>query len=973
MELSGEQAAAVSFAGGAYVAAGPGTGKTHVLVARLGALLEQGVAPERLLVVTFSRRSAADVRQRIARVFGGLAARVEVRTFHGFASRILAENGMRFRTRRLLDPLSAEVLLDAAIAQTSFATLGEQATRSRGFRLQAKALIDDIERASLSARQRIQAEGSARLRDLLALHARFAVLRERCGASDINDLVARAVAVLDDPATSVAAWIRGRYAHVLVDEFQDADRVQLDLLAATAATIFAVGDEAQAIYRFRSAAEDIVAIGIARFGLQRFTLGVSRRCPPAVCALAAQTPFFGANAPAASKAEGHEVDVAVLRSMRDEAAFLAEGVEHALEAGVPPREIAVILRSQRPLAALVTDALRARAIPVAQAVGGMLADPRIAALRAALDVLAAPDDLVAWRRLYASPVFGFDPFAVRFTDDVRTLDPAFTARALAPREAWETGDLALSARRLVRGLELVAAVVRDEPPHGVRRAAARLRTMCAALASVQRTLSMLRLPATPAAVLALFDEHVAALDDEMASDTPGAGDDATMGVRVLSVHGAKGLEFARVFVADAIDGRFPQAERRSTLLSETDRALLVSSGIDGAAIGEAQAAEEASLWYVAVTRCSDRLTISYAGEGLDGVAQRPSRFLPPAMVPQAFTAVETVPLAVRAAMANDASLRARLLSGDANTRAVSPVFGAFAAEGRTAFAPAQARPLPVPERLSVSDAETWLQCERRLYYRRFLRLGTSESSALEIGTAVHAVLERFHAANTDFRSVRDDAVLDWTSTLHTLRRTLWSDDRFERAAVAAAAAAQADRLLAAYSIWLHAYARAKPFVVSAREQSIAVPVGPLAFAGRIDRIDRDAKDRAHLIDYKTGRAKKTAFAPLLKKALENGAFAGACDREFQAQLALYATAVDDVASFAYVSLKGTKDDGRSVAADESSYDALRGGIATIVEALREHFAEPLVRGELLTLPPTDDEKKCTFCDFARICSGPVNA
>jgi superfamily I DNA/RNA helicase len=941
-----------------------------VLVARAARLLEEGVAPERVLALTFSRRSADELRERLRRECGDAALRIDVRTFHGFASRVLGAGGARFKTRRLLDALSYEALFAAAVRETPFTTLDSRATGSRAFRSEMGALLDDFDRVPAAALAQAQVGASPRLADLLALYRAFARLRERCGASDVNDLIGRAVTALDDEASTSARWLRDRYAHVLVDEFQDADRVQLALIAHAKAIVFAVGDEAQAIYRFRGSTPDIVAFGIAQFGLRVFRLSESRRCPPAVCALAARTPVIGAHAPRSAKDDGAEAVILRVRSARDEASFIAERIERLLEAGAPASGIAVLVRTSRPARPLLLEELRARAIPVAEAADGLVGDARVTVLRNALAVLASGGDRAAWRRFLAAPLFGLDPFAVRFADDPRSLAPAIVAAVDDVRNVWDTGDVGRTARLLARRLELLAAVMRDELPQGIRAAAGRLRMMCDALAAAQRTLTMVGADASAAAVLALYDEHVATLGG-------GGAEAAADGVRVLTIHGAKGLEFPHVFLADAVDGRFPQAERRSTLLADADRELLAACGIDGATIGDAQATEEASLWYVAVTRCSQALTISYAAEALDGTVQRPSRFIPPEMLPAHAHEVERVPLMIRAVRTGDAALRTRV--AEQVDAARTPMLAAFVADGAAAFAPLPARALPVPERLSVSDAVLWFQCGRRLYYQRFLGIAGEDSTSSELGNALHRVLQRFHERETTFVAGEDGDVARWTSSLCELRRAEWAASTFEEgAAVAASAGAFADRVLGAYAARLGERARTAPFTVEACERSIEVPLGPVTLRGRVDRIDREADGRRVLIDYKSGKAKTRPFAKALAAELkavgDDGSLASECTDDFLAQLAIYAGALDDVRSFAYVNLKGAKDDLRRVAVDETVLDdATAPLVARMRDDLRAHFAEPLAVGTLVALSPTRAEKNCTFCSFARVCPGAVLA
>lgn len=983
-DLSEEQRAAVEYADGdVYVAAGPGTGKTHLLVGRFRQLLATGVPPERILVLTFSRRAADELRERI----GGEA---EVRTFHGFAARAIEGGTARFRSRRLLDGFARELVLDAAIATAPLASLPPAARVSRGFRAEVARFLEDLGRTVPETLARLAAlpDPSPRLADLLALQRTFVGLRERLRATDLDDLVARAVAALNDPQSPAARWLSGRYDHVLVDEFQDTDRVQLALLEALGARIFAVGDEAQSIYRFRGAQHGIVSLALERLALRPFGLTVSRRCPPAVCELAAETPFVGAGAPRSARDGGEPVEVCALRTPTDEVHLVADRVEAALAEGTPPGEIAVLLRATRPFGPLLADELRRRAIPVAEnGRDALLADQRIGALRAAFDVLSAPADAQAWRRLLTASPLGLDPLAVRLAGPVLealrpdpSLSGALSAAGFAGRlapdtfaramtlaaAAWNAGDLGLAARRLARNLGLLGAVVRDEPPGAVRAAAERLRAVCDGLAAAQRTQRALGRDGSPCAILAAFDEHAAAFGE---SSAPGDLD----AVRILTVHGAKGLEFELVIIADAIDGRFPQHARRSTLLTADDRALLLAHGVDGASVTDAVDQEEASLWFVAVTRAKERLLITYAREALDGGEQRPSRFLG-GRAAVTLTRVERGPLEIEALRCGDDALRARLRED--RRIAASPALAAYAADGASAFAAIPPRPLALPGSISVGDAVTWCACPRRLFYTRFLGLRDEPSTAQSVGTALHAVLQRFHTEQRDFTAVGPGAADAWTSRLRAIRRELWTETTFDAPAIAEAAAAFADRVLAAYADALESRARATPFVVDACERAIEFTIGPLTLRGRIDRVDRRlADDGLLLVDYKSGKAKHPPFRKALAKAAAESwdkelSLAGTASDAFAAQLAFYAGALEGVAEFAYVYLKGNGKDGEAVTDTTQLDEGTRAAIAQLLGDVRANLAEPLAAGAIETVPTAASAAACTFCRFTTICPGP---
>jgi DNA helicase-2/ATP-dependent DNA helicase PcrA len=995
---SDEQRAAITYVeGNAYVGAGPGTGKTYLLVERYRFLRARGVAGAKMLVLTFSRRAVVELRERLMNA-GFAASDVEVRTFHGFAARAIGGGTATFRTGRLLDGFSRQMLLESVIAKTSMSTLGAAARSSRAFSAEAGALLEDLGRVPESSLAGLEREASPRLRDLIALARAAAAARASIGGSDIGDLVSRAVAATRIPESTAARWLENRYTHVLVDEFQDTDRMQLELLTALHAEIFAVGDEAQSIYRFRGARNDIVAEAIGRFEMRRFDLTLSRRCTPEICALAARTPISGLLPLHSARASGAPVEVLRVRAVDDEVVLLADAIEAAADANVHPSSIAVLLRSFRPLGPLLIDELRRRAIPVASTGReALLGDVRVRTLRAALEVLDSPADIARWSNLLASRPLGFDPIAVRFAAsswpsvaigeglsaklaEVRgdaTLESQTLASALAfAEEAWRAGDLGLAARRLVRRLGLLANVMAAEAPGEVRSAAARLKLVCDALAGAQRTAMALGIPNSPHDLVARFDDFLAALG----LDDAGLDPDAS-GVRILTVHAAKGLEFSHVFIADAVTGHFPAEARASALVSPADRAILARHGVDGAATAaDAAALEEASLWYVAVTRSRERLTISYADQGLNGDVQRPSRFIPLELVAGEITSVNRESLYVRALRHGDAATHERVLASGA--LADAPALEEYARLGPAAFASDAGQTFSADVRLGVGDAELWLQCPRRLYYKKFVGLPQEESAALELGKSIHAVLEAFHERHAAFDASSID-VASWNSDLRQLRRTLWNDDAYASPVVARAAAAAADVALDSYASALGERARTVSFEVETRERKVSISLGRFSLSGRVDRIDTLADGTRVVIDYKRGHAKKISVAKAAKKIradwMKNDAdglprqpLARRAPGELKLQLAFYATAFEAVSAVAYVFLGGVEAPWRRNGAAfevEPFAGDLRDVANAALHEIQTALLAPLSEGSMRHFPVTLDEDACTFCPYRSVCPG----
>ena len=997
---SDDQRAAIAFDGGnAYVGAGPGTGKTVVLVERYRTLRARGFDASAIVVLTFSRRAVLDVRAKLATAGFPDA---EVRTFHGFAERVIGGGTATFRDGRLLDGASRALLLREAIARTPTPAFGERARLSAALRADLAAAFADFGRAVPATRAAARANASPRLRDALDVYETYARARLAIGGSDLGDLVVRAVVEASRSGSPAACFLAGRYAHVLVDEFQDCDRMQLDLLARCDATIFAVGDEAQAIYRFRGASDDVVTAARARFAMTRFDLTVSRRCPPAVTALASRAEIPGLVSLRSARADGMPVRVLRFGGIDDEAAFLANEIESRCTAGTSPERIAVLLRAYRPLGPLLASELRARGLAVA-ATGreALLADPRIGTMRAALELFARPHDAQRWSRLLCARPLGFDPLVVRFAsatlaklhldDDLASalapltagaaLDGAALARGLRHAYgAWQADDLGTAARRLVRGLRLSAAALRDEPG-AVRGATARLQRVCDALAGLQRTARALAgdhsSHGSCAHLVADFPDVLL----EVARDDAGAADDVP-GVRVLTVHASKGLEFPFVYVADAVQGRFPQEPRAATFFDERDRETLRASGVDGpSAAPNGATGEEASLWYVAVTRCSESLAISYAERGIGGERQRPSRFLPVEMLAPAAIAVDRESLVVRA-LCGPLDLRARVAAS--GLLAASPAERAFARDDARAFAPSDALPLEHTRDFSVGDVETWLQCPRRLFYKRFAHLPSDGSAALTLGSALHETLERFHETRVAFDAATVD-VQGWSTELVAERRRAWPAYDFESPVVAEAAARSADVALRGYARELGRRAVATPFVVEAREIDVRVAAGAHEVRGRVDRVDRLATGTRVIVDYKSGGVRVPNVAKVASDVArdwlaDDGAerprstLARRASSDFKIQLALYATAFDAVSAIAYVFLTGAKEpefrDGAVV--ETLPFDgALRDVTHAVLTEVDRDLLEPLEDGRLHAMPVTFEKRNCTYCAYVSVCPGPA--
>ena len=640
--LNADQLKAVEHQGGPLlVLAGPGTGKTGVLVQRISHLVaDRGVSPERILALTFSRRAADEMR---ARVTSGLpeAEKVEVRTFHSFALSVVRRHAasLGLRSAPEIVPTGEQWALVADI-------LGEEDPASWGLppgAFDRPATVREVYDLMLRAQEYLL--GPRRLHDLGERTGRQYLVRagavlerytDRLRSATMTDyegVVQYALRLLN-PGGRAAAEISGLYDHVLVDEFQDTNGSQMALLRrlmpAEKPNVFCVGDDAQSIYGFRGARiENVRDFAINFPGAHEIHLRTNYRSAAHIVSLAEQAIGGDESRPARDPQTvasiGHLGTVLhkVASSPREEGEWIADRIVELTQGqGVPREEIAVLRRSLLDAAPLV-DALASRGIPVDMAVspGGSSAR-HLATLLATTGKNAEDPNPTPAANALVSPLCGLSPEA---------------ARAL--RAAAEGGGRSVFA--LLRSGDSVVGVPEEE----LEKARSVVRTVEAAAKQdsfVEKVDTLWKdLPATRE----LFERHAEeqeaalALTDALSfvrsahayarmsnrptvegflragkmlhedSDTwaPSAPP-AEGAVRLLTVHASKGLEFEAVFVSGLVDERFPIRPRGVRFV---DPGLLSEgSPTPRSQLDRSHLFEERRLFYVALTRAKTYLFLT---------------------------------------------------------------------------------------------------------------------------------------------------------------------------------------------------------------------------------------------------------------------------------------------------------------------------------------------------------------------------
>lgn len=650
LTFNDKQRQAVEHAGGPLlVLAGPGTGKTGVLVSRIAYLVaEKGVSPGRILALTFSRRAAEEMHSRVKERVPE-AAFIETRTFHSFALSVVRRHAAALGLARAPEIIPT----NEQWALVSDLLLDEDPTRW-GLAPNAfdrPATVREVYDLLLRAQEHLRGPG-----DLSALAKEYRrpylgragiileSFRDRLSEAarvDYEGVVRLALDLLSEGCPAYGE-LSSRYDHVLVDEFQDTNRSQLELVRRLVPgerpNVFCVGDDAQSIYGFRGARIENVREFKQHFpGAGEVHLRINYRSADGIISLAEAAIRGGGEREERDRQVVHSekpgtVLYRVASSPREEGEWIAERIVELNRAhGVPFEEIAILRRSLLDADPLV-DALAARGVPVDLPAAARGSTARhLAALLSATDG-EGPDTTTASMAL-TTPLAGVSPAAARSLrisaeasgrsvfkllssgDSVGGVPEDEMKRARtavwAVREAGKQQGFAEKVETLWKVLPGTRDLFERHAEDA--EAARELMDAMAFLRSARAYASVSKKPTVEGFVRAGKMLH----ED---SDTwAPAAPPAEGAVRMLTVHGSKGLEFESVFVSGLTDDRFPVRARGVQLV---DQGLLSGKGPTARADLESRhLSEERRLLYVAITRAKTYLYLSGVEESAEDGAK----------------------------------------------------------------------------------------------------------------------------------------------------------------------------------------------------------------------------------------------------------------------------------------------------------------------------------------------------------------
>jgi len=625
--LNPEQAAAVSHGEGPLlVLAGAGSGKTRVLTRRLAWLVAKGVPQEAIVAVTFTNKAAGEMKERVGALLGTARPRSYVGTFHAWGVRLLRrfpdEAGVP-RGFVVFDSDDQLAVLKRAMKEVS---LPEKSATPR----QIQSRISQAKNEGIQPEDFPRRFGDflgSRLADVARAYEKSLRSAKALDFDDLLVLSTRLVATRDD----VRDLLRRSVRHLLVDEYQDTNRVQaklVRLVAGDAGNLFVVGDEDQSIYRWRGADVSNI-LEFAREFPTATTVRLERNYRSTAPILKAAGAVVAENRRRlgktlkATKAGGGNVRLAVFDEERDEAREVVSRIAAARRVR-PDAEVAVLFRTNAQSRPFEDELLRAK-MPYLL-VGGTKFYERaeIKDALAYLRLASNPSDDVSFRRVVNVPARGVGAATL---EAVEAAAEERGVSLLAVLEALP-GGLTERARKALSEFRDLVLKLRDFASAGENGAGA-------AVAFALEETGLLKLyessldPQDEARRENLDELLAAAREHERATSFAGEGDDPSAagfldavtlrsdadeadekkGILLITLHAAKGLEFDEVFLAGFEEGSLPHAS---------------SKGDDE------QFEEERRLAYVGMTRAKDRLTLSYVLRRMvrgEWMSREPSPFL----------------------------------------------------------------------------------------------------------------------------------------------------------------------------------------------------------------------------------------------------------------------------------------------------------------------------------------------------------
>jgi DNA helicase II / ATP-dependent DNA helicase PcrA len=628
-ELNEQQLAAVTAAPGPLlVIAGAGSGKTRTLTYRVAYLLENGIDPRNILLLTFTNKAAREMLGRVANLLPVDASGLWGGTFHSVGNRILRRHGTALGYSSgftIMDREDQKDLIDAVVTSAGI--------DPKEIRFPKGDVLAEIFSFAVNTEKSLEELLAEKFPYFLPLLEKIQDVRERyeqkkkaTNSMDFDDLLQKTLSMFQQHER-IAEIYRRQFQFILVDEYQDTNKIQadlVDLLARDHHNVMVVGDDAQSIYSWRGANfQNILEFPKRYPDAQVFKIEMNYRSVPEIlevanAAIAANVQQFRKRLSATRESKALKPALVALNDSAEQAQFVAQRILELRDENVDLNDIAVLYRAHYHAVELQLELSR-RGIPY-QITSGIrfFEQAHIKDVTAFVRVVANPRDEVAFKRMVKLlPGIGnrtaenlwrnWENWLVEGGEISSWRERLSSMPAPAKsKKAWE---------QLAHTLDEIAPAGQPNMPSEMITSVVEAIYDDYAKANFtnyelrREDLNQLAIFARQFKDVHEFLSQLALISNVDAEAAPAQISDKEA-VNLSSVHQAKGLEFHTVFVIWLTDGMFP-----------SNRSLDTRDALE----------EERRLFYVAITRARDELYLAYPQMRLSGgygdVFQRPSRFL----------------------------------------------------------------------------------------------------------------------------------------------------------------------------------------------------------------------------------------------------------------------------------------------------------------------------------------------------------
>jgi DNA helicase-2/ATP-dependent DNA helicase PcrA len=622
--LNPEQLAAVTSEDGAsLVIAGAGSGKTRVVTYRVAYLIEKGVDPSRILLLTFTNKAAREMLHRVELLIKGESRRVWGGTFHHIGNMILRRYGEAIKLNSsftILDREDSKDLIESCVAELKLRT--DKMFPKGNVLMDVIGYTVGTERSLSEEIEDRYAHLALYIDEIEAVKNRYESKKREMNLVDFDDLLFLWKKIMVE-VPAIREKLSSRFLHVLVDEYQDTNKIQaeiVDLMASTHKSLMVVGDDSQAIYSFRGACfENIIEFPERYPDTKTFKLTTNYRSTDEILHIANES--IACNSRQFPKVlnslnrKGCRPALVPLKNMAQQAEFVAQRILDLVDEGVSMKEIAVLYRSHYQSMDLQMELTRRR-IPYEIRSGlRFFEQAHIKDMTSYLRALLNPMDEISWMRiLRLTPGIG-NVTARNIWETVKTTDHPLESimsegilKMLPKRGKENWGNF----KSNMEGLE--EERVEQNPAETIRHILlngyeSHLMKSYENYEERKEDIEQLSNYSNNFKSTREFLSDLALLTNVQAEDIVEAGEEGET-IVLSTVHRAKGLEWSRVFIIGLTDGSFPSAKSMGDLEKEE---------------------EERRVFYVALTRAKDELYLCYPvmdNRWYDGsIIKRPSPFI----------------------------------------------------------------------------------------------------------------------------------------------------------------------------------------------------------------------------------------------------------------------------------------------------------------------------------------------------------